>query len=243
MLRKPIHPLQVVRKAWKKSRLELGRILGISEGHVKKIEQWKRDIPDELGLRIMLRLGLERESIQRSILQPGRPKSLIDSMTAAYTVCTVDNKTLQIPDGLENTSKEFDAVKKIKDPGEKLRRSIELWQKIVPHWDLSLIRPALRSKLEVLLEAAEREKKFLQISMALDLWIENVIQEFQLRTTVKAVSISRGVKWTTFMDMIRDSFQLIKPPPDGHRYNAEWKFYFLPDRVKQSLLKRSKRSK
>src|SRR5437762_14383080 len=117
---KVIHPMRAVRVALKKSQSEFGRMFGLSGSYVQAIELNHRPLCDGLADAIMLRFGIDRDSLQR----PRKPRSLIGSTKAAYIVSTIDLETRATPDGLANTSDEYRATCAISSHNEKLARSI-----------------------------------------------------------------------------------------------------------------------
>jgi transcriptional regulator with XRE-family HTH domain len=213
------HPLRAVRAALKKSQPEFAKMFGVSASYIQAIELGQRKLSDELADAIMLRLGVDAESLKRKI---GAPVSLISSENAEFTVWSRMSPKRGDLDGLERVDEEYETVRKVGDPNERFRLSLAFWQKrIVPSWKSEqwMIREGLNNKLEMLFEAAERENKYHALTMRLSRWIENAVTEFRLRTTINAIRSTRtgyDAQWPTFMETLSKSFRL-KPSRSQRR--------------------------
>jgi transcriptional regulator with XRE-family HTH domain len=222
------NPLRVVRDALGMSQPQFAGILGISASYLQAIELGQRDLRDDLADEIMLRYGVDAESVKR---KRGMPRHLIGSNAAHYTLLTASSKSwmpaesrrvvyhgLRIPRVIRDRLEEYRALWKPKNERERLRRMILFWkEKIVPAWqsDQSRVRDVLNNKVGLLFEAAERENKYYSVAARLSRWIDKVVRECQLRTTIDAVSMSRTgrqTEWPTFMQTLSKSFGLTPHP-------------------------------
>jgi transcriptional regulator with XRE-family HTH domain len=199
-----IHPLRRLRETLGKNQPQFAKMFRISPSYVQLIELGKRPLTDELADEIMLRLGVDADSLKRR----GKPQPLIGSTKAAYTISSIDAETFKTPTGLENVSGEYYAVQTITDWKERLRRSIALWRKMTPHWNLYFVRRALERKLALLFEALSPDRahpanheRFLSVAMRLSRLIEDVVHDYGLR----------NAESPSFMETLAD-FRLIKPP-------------------------------
>lgn len=204
MPRRPkfIHPLRVVRAALNKSQPEFAKMFGVSASYIQKVELGQRTLDNELADAIMLRLGVDAESLKR---KRGAPISLIDVDKAEFTYGG---------DDIAKSIEDYGALLKVRNKYERLRRSVLFWRiNVLPDWELNhwRVRNALDNKLDLLFEAAEREKKYHSVAMRLSRWIENAVSEFRLRTTINAIRNSRSgrdAQWPAFMDTLSSSFRL-----------------------------------
>ena len=197
------HPLRTVRAALKKSQPQFAKMFGVSASYIQAIELGQRNLTDELADAIMLRLGVDAESLKR---KRGVPVSLIGSNKAEFLLQSESR------DDLEKVYKDYKALKKVRDQGERFRRSVVFWHKtIVPAWrsEQWQVRDALDNKLGLLFEAAELENKYHAVAMRLSRWIDDAVNEFRLR-------IGRDAQWPTFMETLSGSFTLL-PLSKKHR--------------------------
>jgi len=229
--RKPkfTHPLRTLRAALGKSQPQFANMFGISASYVQAIELGQRKLSNELADAIMLRFGVNAESLKR---KRNAPAHLIGSGKAAFTLWSGRRDLYHTPEHpehwfttAEETSrsraemnkavKEYATLLNERDPQERFRRCVLFWQKrIVPAWnsDQWLIGDALDNKLGLLFEAAGRENKYHSVAMRLNRWIEDVVREYRLRTTIDVIirnsRSGRDAHWPTFMDTLSESFRL-----------------------------------
>jgi len=223
-----IHPLRVVRAALNnKSQPEFAKMFGVSASCIQKVELGQRTLDNELADAIMLRLGVDAESLKRK----RAPVHLIGSGKADFTLWsgrrslyhtaehpehwfTTAEETSRSQAEMDKAVKEYAALKKVTDQRERFRRCVMFWQKrIVPAWrsDQWLVGDALHNKLEMLFQAAGRENKYHSVAMRLSRWIDNTVSEFRLRTTINVIRDSRSgrdAQWPAFMDTLSESFRL-----------------------------------
>jgi len=212
MARRPkfIHPLRSVRQALRKSQLQFAKMFGVSASYIQAVELGQRKLNDQLADAIMLRLGVDAESLKR---KRGAPVHLIGSGKAEFTLWSGE-KTSRSQAEMDEVVREYAALKKVADQRERFRRCILFWQKgIVPAWksDQWQVGDVLDNKLGLLFEAAEREHKYHSVAMRLSRWIDNVVREYRLRITIDVIRNSRSgrdAQWPAFMDTLSESFRL-----------------------------------
>ena len=225
-----IHPLRVVRTALNKSQPQFAKMFGVSTSYIQAVELGQRKLNDELADAIMLRLGVDAESLKR---KRGAPVHLIGSGKAEFTLWsgqsfwyhTVEHpehwftkaeETSRSQTEMDKAVKEYAALLNEPDRHERFGRSMLFWRKrIVParksgQW---LVGDALYNKLEILFQAAGRENKYHSVAMRLSRWNVNTVGEFRLRTTINVIRDSRSgrdAQWPAFMDTLAESFR-VKP--------------------------------
>jgi transcriptional regulator with XRE-family HTH domain len=210
MPRKPkfVHPLRIVREAAGKSQPEFAKLFGVSGSYIQAVELGQRKMSDELADAIMLRFGIDRASLGREI-----PKSLIGSGKAWFVLRSFRGSEENIRQGLAELFQQYTEVQKVREPRERLRRCVDFWQNsVIPGWEFWKVRDALQRKLDLLLEAAELEKKkHFAVAMSLSRWIEETVRDFRLQAMIQHVLKSRREEnegWPAFMETLADSFKL-----------------------------------
>jgi transcriptional regulator with XRE-family HTH domain len=199
-----VHPLRTVREAVNKSQPQFAKMFGVSASYIQAIELGQRKLSDELADAIMLRCGVDAESLKR---KRGSPISLIDADKAEF---------LYGGDDIAEAVEDYGALLRVRDRHERLRRSVLFWKKnVLPRWELDhwRVRMVLDNKLDLLLEAAEREKKYHSVAMRLSRWIDNAVSEFRLRTTIDVICrnsrTGRDAQWPSFIETLSPSFRLL----------------------------------
>jgi transcriptional regulator with XRE-family HTH domain len=214
-----VHPLRAVREAVNKSQPEFAKMFGVSGSFIQAIELGQRNLSDELADAIMLRLGVDAESLKR---KRGLPVSLIGLNKAEFLLQSERSDDLEKVYPFVMRHEDYKALEKVRDQGERFRRSVVFWQEtIVPAWKSEhwQVRDALENKLRLLFEAAERENKYHAVAMRLSRWIEDAVNEFRLRTTIDVIRkplSGRDAQWPTFMETLSESFTLL-PLSKKHR--------------------------
>jgi transcriptional regulator with XRE-family HTH domain len=220
--------LRTLRAALGKSQPQFAKMFGISASYVQAIELGQRTLNEELADAIMLRLGVDAESLKR---KRGAPVHLIGSGKAEFTLWsgrrdlyhitehpehwfTTAEETSRSQAEMDKVVKEYAALNKVTDQRERFRCCVLFWQKrIVLAWksDQWQVWDVLDNKLRLLFEAAEREHKYHSVAMRLSRWIDNVVREYRLRTTIDVIRNSRSgrdAQWPAFMDTLSPSFRL-----------------------------------
>jgi transcriptional regulator with XRE-family HTH domain len=201
MPRKPkfVHPLRAVRAAINKSQPEFAKMFGVSASYIQAIELGQRNISSELADDIMLRFGVEAESLKRKRFLPvsllRQDKIDIENSSSSAT---------------KKLGQEFAALQEITDPRERLQFCIEFYRKIFPGFESGIPYQEFPRKLGILIEAAVREKKHLPLLIRLDRWMENAAKKFRLETTMKVVAGNRS-DWKPFREMIWQSLPFLPP--------------------------------
>ena len=186
-------------------------MFGVSASYIQAIELGQRKISDELADAIMLRLGVDAESLKR---KTGKPVSLIGLGKVSFTLWNKASPNRDDLDDLEKANEEYDALESLGDPNECFRQSVAFWQnRVVRSWESEQwrVRDALGNKLEMLFEAANRENKYHALAMRLSRWIEDAVTEFRLRATINVIRGTRSGRhadWPTFMETLSESFHL-----------------------------------
>jgi transcriptional regulator with XRE-family HTH domain len=217
MPRKPkfTHPLRTLRAALGKSQPQFAKMFGVSASYMQAVELGQRKLNDELADAIMLRLGVDAESLKgrRSMPKP----LLLSARNMKIALLIGDSPHLTL---LQKFVQLLNEVRKVGYPRlEKKLNSdqlfylfqahVKFWEKqIAPNWEWSSPYHALNSKLEILFEAAKREKKHFTLAMRLSRWIEKSANEFRLRTTINAITGANSARWPSFMQTLADSFNL-----------------------------------
>jgi transcriptional regulator with XRE-family HTH domain len=193
-----VHPLRAVRAALNKSQPEFGKMFGVSGSYIQAIELGGRELGDELADAIMLRLGVDAESLKRKrgiptpLLQKKRIAEIMDRETGAAHIAELRR--------LENK------------PRERLRFQIDLWCKIVPALEGSIPYQDTIRKLFLLLKAATRKGEHLTLLAQLDRWMENAAKKFRLRSTIIEISGSNYPRdWQPFRKMIWQGLPFLSP--------------------------------
>src|SRR6266568_2284641 len=106
-----VHPLRTVRAALKKSQPQFANMFGVSASYIQAIELGQRKLSDELADAIMLRLGVDAESLKR---RRGVPVSLIDADKAEFNYGG---------DHIAEAVEDYGALLRVRDRHERLRRS------------------------------------------------------------------------------------------------------------------------
>ena len=183
-------------------------MFGISTSYLQAIELGTRKVPDHLADAIMLRLGVDPDSLKN---KHGHPEFLLasDKVDLFYG-------GLRCPDTplTNRVLREFDERKTLADEHEQWRRAFAFWRHLVlPAWqhDHPQVENVLQHKLTLLLEAAERYGQFHTLALHLTRVIDALVREYRLHTIIDDVSIERTghkAQWPSFMETISPSFRL-----------------------------------
>jgi transcriptional regulator with XRE-family HTH domain len=189
--------------ALKKSQPQFAKMFGVSASYIQAIELGQRNISSELADDIMLRFGVEAESLKR---KRGLPVSLLRQDQ-------IDIKNSS-PSATKKLGREFAALQEITDPCERLQFCIEFYRKIFPYFESEVRYQNFARKVEILFTAAVREKKHLALLIRLDRWMENAVKKFGLEPTIKAVirpyvGGNREVDWQPFRELICHSLPFL----------------------------------
>jgi transcriptional regulator with XRE-family HTH domain len=209
MARKPRfnHPLREVRVAIGESQQQFARMFGVSASYIQAIELGQRNISSELADDIMLRLGIEAESLKR---RRGFPMSLLRSDKVKLKSETVKIRKL---------AQEFAALQRTTVPRERLRGQIEFYQKIFPYFESEVRYEDFVRKLEVFFTGAVREKKHLTLLMRLDRWLEGAAKKFRLQAAImKIAGRNYAEDWQPFRDLLLQSFPFLPPQKKRRRF-------------------------
>ena len=173
-----IHPLRCGGIEFRKTQLQFARDLGISPSISRPTSKMVNGNFPTIWPTRSAPVGIDADSLKRR----GKPRSVIGSTKAAYTISSVDAETWKTPTGLENISDEYRGGDD-HDPNGKLRRSIPLWQKITPHWNLDIASALLTTSWRCYLKQPT-ETKILSLGLQLSRWIDNAVSDYRLRTTI-----------------------------------------------------------
>jgi hypothetical protein len=154
-----------------------------------------------------VRLGVDAASLKA---KHGTPKFLLDSPKVTFF-----HGGLRVPYTplTRRVIKEFDQRKTLKNQNELWRASFSFWRHIIlSAWkhDHARIHDTLKRKLDLLLQAAERENKYHAVTLNLTRWIDAQVRHYHLRTTINALSkqhTGRDADWPSFKDTLPESFQ------------------------------------
>src|SRR5262245_33776410 len=203
-----IHPVRAVRQALKKTQRQFAKMFGVSTSYLQAIELGTRKVPDHLADSIMLRFGVDPDSLKN---KHGRPEFLLasDKMDLFYGGLRAPNTPLT-----NRVLREFDERKTLADEHEQWRRAFAFWHHLVlPAWqhDHARVHGSLTRKLNLLLEAAQHDNNFHCVALHLTRLIDALAREYRLHTIIDAVSIERTghkAQWPSFMETISPSFRL-----------------------------------
>lgn len=225
MRRQPefVHPLRALREAFKISQSEFGKMFGVSASLIEGIELGKRNLNDDLADAIMLRFGVDAESLKQ---KHGAPVSLVllDKFGFVYGVEGGDKGVGPFPTTREvlKAARACDRLPKIRNERERLRLSVLFWQNyVLPNWWMNhkRVRRALAHKLYLLSEAAKQKNQFHAVAMRLHRWIDKTADKYRLRKTINVIRNSKNgdaAQWPTFIETLAPHFWQ-KPPRQRKR--------------------------
>lgn len=207
--------MKIIRVLLNRSRQQFATDLGISARYVEAIESGDRKLTDTLIAEIMVRFGIDPESLKgkhcfpRSVLGPKKITVRCDDRYGA----TPDNP-VEVTIPLDK----FFADNKAKDKYAQLRVLMALWQQYAIHWQINHegIEELFTLKLTLLLHAAAESNCYYSLAMRLDLVIDHLREVFQLQkgTNDHLPEALRLGKWTTdfhewpsFFDALKNSFR------------------------------------
>ena len=167
MPRKPPfkNPVRLLREALGKTQPEFARVIGVSPKYLQKIELGERRLTDDLADFLMAAFGVSPDSVKQ---KRGRPLHLLGDRGH-------------------------------RDLGNNIR-SWQTYTDTIESWTPGDLRQFLLPKLEVLFEAACRKKKAagaykfpkaIAVSLRLNRWIDETVDDFGLRQSINAVLAER----------------------------------------------------
>jgi transcriptional regulator with XRE-family HTH domain len=212
------HPLRVLRESAfsvKKSRAKFAKMFGVSESSIEKIEAGERNLGPDLADAIMLRYGIDGESLKQ---ERGFPRSLLIDVpaTAGFSI----GRDL---DEVREAEKKYRELLKLRDKHKRLQRSIEFWQKYVvtSGWNHWIVADVLITKVWLLLATAKQTDKFYAVAVRLSRWIDDAVEEFRLRKRIN--ELMESAVWPSFMDTLGTSFWLRQKRSGRFRpFTGEW---------------------
>jgi transcriptional regulator with XRE-family HTH domain len=210
-----IHPLRVVRGALHISRAKFAKLFGVSESSIEKIEAGERNLSGDLADAIMLRYGIDDESLKR---ERGFPRSLlIDAPSkAGFSIGRDLDETLK-------AEKEYRKLLKVRDKYDRLERSMLFWRKYVlkgewNHWNVANV---LITKIWLLFAVAKQTDNFYAVGIQLSRWIDEAVVDFRLRKKIN--ELMGSTEWPAFIDTLGATFWL-RPQRRGRfrPFTCEW---------------------
>jgi transcriptional regulator with XRE-family HTH domain len=166
----------------KMSQRVFAKVIGLSPSMLQKIELGKRGLTERVTEAVMVRFGIEPESLKGT-----DPLSLLGNRFGS------------------------------------LADSIRYWDKFCETFSRSAFnnfKDTIKPKLEILLEAAKKEKKEIALYLRLDRWIETVAKEFGLEFTITNASNNRrknrdGANWISFVESLGSAGFVAGPAGKG----------------------------
>jgi transcriptional regulator with XRE-family HTH domain len=167
MPRKPPfkNPIRSVRKTLGKTQAEFASTIGLSRKYLQKIELGEKPVTNDLADFFMAAFGVSQKSVKQ---RRGEP------------VHTLSGSTI-----------------------ENLAANIHTWQLLtdkIEEWICQDLETYFLPKLEVLFEAARRKQvtaafkypKAMAVGLRFDRWIEEIVDQFQLRKSIDAILTERA---------------------------------------------------
>jgi transcriptional regulator with XRE-family HTH domain len=242
-MEKRVHPVRAVRDAAEVSQAEFAEMFGVSRSYIKAIEIGKRKLGDNLANAIMLRFGIDADSLKKDRRSP---VSLIKLDKAGFLYsgsgfarkfrCPAD--VGKQPRGFEKFRRDLGQAKNEldvlrRDKRAQLSRLISFWQNnVLPSWELDRerVRASLKRKFDVTLEAAAKGSEFYAVAMHLDNCLDAAADEFGLKRAI--AGLNRG-PLPKFMDTLAPYFWL-KGTPRRYVHTTTLRFKLkAPRRVKR----------
>lgn len=153
---KMVHPLRAVREAVALSRSKFARLVGTSESYVEAIEYGSRTMNEELAESIMLRLGIDAESLS----------------PASSSRCWSKPKSAMGGRQLSN-------AQQIKDCISEWEWHVDHLNEAAPETFENWILPKIRQ----LIGAATTQRS--AVVLSLDKWVAQTIEEFSLKFALR----------------------------------------------------------
>ena len=167
MPRKPPfeNPVRLLREALGQTQSEFARLIGVSPKYLQKIELGERPLTDDLADFMMAAFGVSPDSVKQ---KKGRPLHLLGNR------------------GHRDLGNNISSWQFFTDKVEEWTRRDDLCQYFLP-------------KLDVLLDAARRKKqaaaykypKAIAVSLRLNRWIDQTVDDFGLRQSINMVLAER----------------------------------------------------
>jgi len=200
-----MHPLRYIRVALNSiSQRDFARQFGVSTAYVQSIEGYRRYLSRDFAVEIMLRLGIDSDSL---LFERGRPRSVIETNSAEFTFFLEDGESK------EDAFKNLVVLAHLADKKERLKRCIGFWrERVVPSMESETPLALLQEKVDMLFDAARCEGKHVELAMRLDRWLEASMIKFRLKTAFAVTKHSRfrgDVAAQPFLESLTDNFKLV----------------------------------
>jgi transcriptional regulator with XRE-family HTH domain len=190
------NPVKIVRKLLGKSQPEFASWFGKSDSYIQKVELGKKDLSQHVADAIMLRLGIDSESLKK---KSGWPVSLLDTKRFffPYRNPYADASKKDNTAAVRKLDRELAKLAEIKQPALRLKRSMEFWQKNAEasYWEenTAAVGAALNVKLTLMFLAAQQRGNYPAVALMLSRWIEQTIVDFRLRNTITQLRLKHSI--------------------------------------------------
>jgi transcriptional regulator with XRE-family HTH domain len=216
------HPVWVIRKLLGKTQEQFADWFGKSLSYIQKVEIGKLDLSQNVADAIMIRLGIDSESLKQKYGWPvsllldskkfnfgfGDPK-IKEPPKDASDKAILKSKMEALDSGAALCRK-LEELSKIKDKGLRLHESMKFWQQYasVSHWKETRqpIDNVLTTKLRLLLDAAGQKGRYHAVAIRLSHWLDETVKEFRLRERINDLRAESGEKWTPFIESLGAAF-------------------------------------